>query len=149
MRSFPSQKSSINQMPWIRRAIECSELGKEAALMLIAQAITCIMHLKNHSGENFLTMLLSIGAGLHQSRRILANLSSYVAEVEHIASRVILGLQWRPKQWEVPVKENGEELARILLSNTKTQAFMTLMDPLMTLYFSVLMILAFTMIGGS
>ncbi len=36
----------------IKRAIDCSELGKTAALMLIKQAIICILHLENPVGEN-------------------------------------------------------------------------------------------------
>lgn len=119
----------------IKRAIERSAHGKDAALMLIKQAIICIMHLENRTGEKILTMLLSIGVELYLKRRVGANLNSYIAEIERIASRVILGTQWRPKQWKVPMKENGEELASISLSNTKTRSFMTEIQPLLDFIF--------------
>jgi hypothetical protein len=34
-------------------AVQQSEEGREAALMLIEQAIPCIMHLENRSGEKY------------------------------------------------------------------------------------------------
>jgi hypothetical protein len=42
--------------------------GKEAMLLLIMQAIPCIMHLKNRVGETIITVLLSLGAELFQRR---------------------------------------------------------------------------------
>jgi hypothetical protein len=103
----------------IKQAIDCSELGKAAALILIKQAIPCIMHLENQVEEKILTILLSIGANLYQRRRATSSIQNYIEEVERIASRVILGTEWRPNQWRVPLTEN-QELASISLSNTKT-----------------------------
>jgi hypothetical protein len=48
----------------IRNSIEWSQQRKEAALMLIKEAISCIIHLENCVGEKLLTMLLMIGANL-------------------------------------------------------------------------------------
>jgi hypothetical protein len=81
----------------IKPAIDQSELGKAAALMLIKQAIPCIMHLENRVGEKILTVLLSIGLDLYQRRRVASSIQNYIKEVERIASRVILGTEWRPK----------------------------------------------------
>jgi len=45
----------------IQDAILWTAEGKEAALMLIKQAIPCIMHMENHIGEKLITMLHAIG----------------------------------------------------------------------------------------
>jgi hypothetical protein len=46
----------------ISQAISRGEEGKEAALMLISQAIPCIMHLENRVVEKVITVLLAIAA---------------------------------------------------------------------------------------
>ncbi len=95
-----------------------SEIGKVAALLLIKQAIPCIMHLENRVGGKILTTLLSIGANLYQQRRAASNIDDFIAQVESIASTVILGMEWRPKQWRVPTKENSQEIASVSLTNS-------------------------------
>jgi len=119
----------------LKLAVERSEHGKAAALMLIEQAIPCIMHLENRVGEKILTMLLSTGAKLYQERRSAGNIAEYIAQVERIVSTRILGTQWRPKQWRVPIKENCQEIASVSLSNTKTRQLMTCLEPLIDYIF--------------
>jgi len=102
----------------IKQAIDRSEIGKAAALLLIKQAIPCIMHSENRVGEKILAMLLSIGANLYQQRRAASNINDFIAQVESIASTVILGTEWRPKQWRVPTKENSQEIASVSLTNS-------------------------------
>jgi hypothetical protein len=46
----------------ISQAISRGEEGKEAAMMLISQAIPCIMHLENRVGEKLVTVLLAMAA---------------------------------------------------------------------------------------
>ncbi len=46
----------------IAQAISRGEEGREASLMLIMQAIPCIMHLKNRVGGRLITVLLAMGA---------------------------------------------------------------------------------------
>jgi hypothetical protein len=53
----------------IKEAILRTREGKEVSLILIKQAIPCIMHLENCAGENFLTIVLSIGATRYQRER--------------------------------------------------------------------------------
>jgi hypothetical protein len=119
----------------IKQAIDRSEIGKAAALLLIKQAIPCIMHSENRVGEKILAMLLSIGANLYQQRRAASNINDFIAQVESIASTVILGTEWRPKQWRVPTKENSQEIASVSLSNSKTCTSMTLLEPLINYIF--------------
>jgi hypothetical protein len=120
----------------MQKAIERSEQGKEAALMLIHQAIPCIMHLENRSGEKILTMLLSVGADHYQRHRGGASLDGYVKEVQRIVQTIILGTEWRPKQWRVPMKEKGDEIGKVSLSNSTTRQFMSNCYPLIDYIFS-------------
>lgn len=103
--------------------------------MLIKQAIPCIMHLENCSGEKILTMLVVIGAERYQLRRLGAFLDDYVMHVELIVRTQILGMQWRPKQWRVPMKESGDEIGKISLSNSTTREFTTSVVPLVDFIF--------------
>jgi len=119
----------------MQKAIERSAQGREAALMLIHQAIPCIMHLENRSGEKILTMLLSIGADLYQRRRGGASLDGYVKEVQRIVQSVILGTEWRPKQWRVPMKEKGDKIGKVSLSNSTTREFISNCYPLIDYIF--------------
>jgi hypothetical protein len=105
-------------------------------MMLIHQAIPCIMHLENRSGEKILTMLLSIGAEIYQRRRAGASLDGYVQEVQRIVQTVILGTEWRPKQWRAPMKEKGNEIGKVSLSNSTTRDFMSGVLPLVNYIFS-------------
>ena len=50
------------QLDLLHRAIDRSAEGKEAALILIKQAVPCIFHLENRSGEKIIQMILSAGA---------------------------------------------------------------------------------------
>ncbi|MFN9983176.1 MAG: hypothetical protein ACK53Y_24830, partial [bacterium] len=68
----------------IREAILRTEEGKEAALMLIKQAIVCIMHLEDRVGEKLITILLSIGANKFQRENATESLARYVEEMENI-----------------------------------------------------------------
>jgi hypothetical protein len=53
----------------IIQAINRSGEGKEAALILIAQAIPCIMHLENPVGEKLITVLLAIAAEIYREKK--------------------------------------------------------------------------------
>ena len=53
----------------IAQAIARGQEGKEAALMLIIQAIPCIMHLENRIGKKLITVLLAIGAEISRTTR--------------------------------------------------------------------------------
>lgn len=116
-------------------AVERSIIGKDAALMLIKQAIPCIMHLENRTGEKIITMLLAIGAELFQKHRSGSSLRLYIERVESIVCKIILGTQWRPKQWRVPMKEGVEEIGKVSLSNSTTREFMTGLAPLIDFIF--------------
>jgi hypothetical protein len=48
------------KLQMIIQAISRGQEEKEGAMILIMQAIPCIMHLENHVGEKLITILLAI-----------------------------------------------------------------------------------------
>jgi phage tail tape-measure protein len=50
------------QLKLLSKAVARGVIGREAALMLIEQAIPCVMHLENRVGEKLITVLLAMGA---------------------------------------------------------------------------------------
>jgi hypothetical protein len=82
----------------ILESIDRSQEGKYAALILIKQAIICIMHLENRVGEKLITVLLSIGAAKHQRARSAASLEGYVDRIQRLVQSHILETRLRPKQ---------------------------------------------------
>jgi hypothetical protein len=60
-----------SQIQMVAQAISRGQEGKDAALMLIMQAIPCIMHLESRVGEKLITVLLAMGAErFHRERGI-------------------------------------------------------------------------------
>jgi len=104
------------------QAISRGKEGKEAALMLISQAIPCIMHLENRVGEKIITVLLARAAEKFQRGRTLG--ATFLQSIEDIVNTKILGTETRPKQWKVPLNEKGDSIAKVSLSNNKTRIFL-------------------------
>jgi hypothetical protein len=97
----------------IRDAIDRTQEGKDAALILIKQVVPCIMHTKNHVGEKIITVLMSIGAAAFQSERRSESLEQYAEQVQHIVQTTILGTLIRPKLWRFPLKDNKKEVCNL------------------------------------
>jgi hypothetical protein len=107
----------------IQDAILRTAEGKEAALMLIKQAIPCIMHMENRIGEKIITMLLAIGAKRFQRGSRSISLKNYIEHMERIVRTRILGTRLRPKQWKFPTSGDGKEVGQVKLSNKNTRKF--------------------------
>jgi hypothetical protein len=121
----------------IAQALRRGAEGKEAALMLIMQAIPCIMHLENRVGEKLITVLLAMGSEIFRRERGLKSLKRYCTAVEHIVNTKILGTLARPKQWKVPLNDKGDAINKVSLSNKKTRQFIDSMDELVNHIFSL------------
>ncbi len=66
-------------MTRIQDANLCTEEGREAALILIKQAIPCILNLENRGGEKIITVVIHIGASRYQrGQRRSSNLDRYI-----------------------------------------------------------------------
>jgi hypothetical protein len=73
-----SSSAMLARLKSISLTIQCSEMGKDAALMLMKQAIPCTPG--KVDGKNIPTMLLAIGAEVFQKHRSRSSLSqsSYI-----------------------------------------------------------------------
>jgi hypothetical protein len=72
------------QKELVTQAISRGEEGKDAALLLISQAVPCAMHLENRAGEKIITVLFSNCLSLSSSPSRL--LLSYPAIYCHIST---------------------------------------------------------------
>jgi hypothetical protein len=86
----------------IKEAIQCTQEGKEAALILIKQTVPCIMHTENRVGEKVITVVFVIGA---------------------------TKFHW-PKQWRFLLKENGKEVSISCFLNIFPKHVLTFFIPL-------------------
>ncbi len=111
------------QLRMISQVVSRGRLGREAALMLIEQAIPCIMHLENRVGEKLITVLLSLGAAKFQRQRNIKRLARFASNVQHIINTRVIGTVLRPKQWKVPVNQAGDAVTKVSFSNKKTRLF--------------------------
>jgi hypothetical protein len=94
----------------IQEAISRTAEGKDAALILIKQAVPCIMHLENRSREKIITVVIYIGAARYLFERNIASLAEYAERIQRIVQTHILGTRLRPKQWRFPLKDDGKEV---------------------------------------
>jgi len=125
------------QLDLIMQALARGVEGKDAALMLISQAIPCIMHLENRVGEKLITVLLAMAADRFQKRVKSRNLSTRFANnIQHIVNTRILGTVTRPKQWKLPLSLTNDGVGKVSLSNAKTRLFMDNISELVDYTFS-------------
>ena len=96
----------------LKEGISRTSEGKESALILIKQAIPCIMHLENRVGEKLITILLHLGATKFQNERHVVSLNDYMQRIQNIVQRQILGSFLRPKQWRFPTRNEGKEVRK-------------------------------------
>jgi hypothetical protein len=120
----------------IAAAISQSQEGKEAVMVLIIQAIPCIMHLENRVGEKLITVLLAMAAEQFHQERGVRSLNKFARYINHIVNTRILGTVVRPKQWKVPISDSGDSVVNVSLSNNKMRTFIDNLDYLVDHFFS-------------
>jgi hypothetical protein len=120
----------------ITQAIARGQEGKEAAFMLICQAIPCIMHLENRVSKKLITVLLARAAENFQKRSTAWSLATRFAQnVQHVVNTMIFGTA-TPKQWRVPLNLANDGIMKVSLSNAETRLFMDIITPLVDYTFS-------------
>ena len=107
------------QLKLLSKAVARGVIRKDAALMLIEQAIPCVMHLENRVGEKLITVLLAMAAEKFQRQRGVKNLGRFAVNIQHTVNTRILGTAARPKQWKVPLNEAGDAINKVSFSNKK------------------------------
>jgi hypothetical protein len=105
----------------ISQAVLRGDEGKEAAMLLISQAIPCILHLENRVGEKLVTVLLAMAANKYQQRSNCRTLTRFANIIQDIFNTRILGSFTRPSQWKLPLSAKGDSVAKVSLTNKKTR----------------------------
>ena len=123
------------QLKLLSKAVARGVIGREAALMLIEQAIPCVMHLENRVGEKLITVLLAMGAKRFQRQRRVKSLSRYAVNIQHTANTRILGSATCPKQWKCPLNDAGDSDNNVSFSNKKCAYLLIIYFALLTIFF--------------
>jgi hypothetical protein len=104
----------------------------ETACFLLMQTIPCILHMENRVGLKLLTMVVleglseaKAGTSMYaQERSEKKRLQMYIAEVERIINRTILGNEDCPGPFRLPYDEQEQKLSPISMENTKVRKVM-------------------------
>jgi hypothetical protein len=105
----------------IFQALLRGDEGKEAAMMLIAQAIPCILHLENRVGEKLVTILLAMAATKYQEKHNCRSLTRFANTIQNVFNTRILGSVTRQSQWKLPMSIKGDAVSKVSFSNKKTR----------------------------
>ncbi len=100
-------------------AISRSEEGKETVMILILQAIPCVMHLENNVGKKLIMVFLAMGAERFHQEKGVRSLKQFARNVNHIVNTRILGTVSHPKKWKVPINDSSDSVVKVSLSNKK------------------------------
>jgi hypothetical protein len=112
------------KLKMIIQAINRGGEGKEAALMLISQAIPCIMHLENWVGEKLITVLLAMPADVFRKKTNTTIINTIFAnDIQSVVNTRVLGSIHQPKHWKMPFNEKGDCVCKVSFSNSKTRLF--------------------------
>ncbi len=86
--------------------------------------------------EKLITVLLAIGASKYQEQQAVATLNAYASSIQDIVNTSMIGTVTRPKQWKVPLTDNGDAVVKVSFSNKKTRKFVDNLDNLIDFIFS-------------
>jgi hypothetical protein len=101
----------------ISQAISRGEEGKEAAMMLISQAIPCIMHLENRVGEKLVTVLLAMAANKYQQCTNTRSLTQFANTVQNVVNTKILCSLTRLLQRKLPMSVKSDQVSKVSFSS--------------------------------
>ena len=87
----------------------------EGSMILIEQAIPCILHMENRVGEKMLKLLLIDGANERDSDK--SALSEMIEQVNEVVNSQILGTQRRKSNWTVNLTKEGTVAEQPMTNN--------------------------------
>ncbi len=100
--------------------------GVGFALILVVQAVMCILHCENRVCLKIFMMLLIEVYSNAEAGLILNNISAtnkkvcceeYLKQIQDIINKKILGDEFDPLHWECPMNEQGDAFGIITLDN--------------------------------
>ena len=119
----------------LQQAISHSNKGKDSALVLLLNAVPCILHLENRVGLKIMTVLLQEGLGNAVAGNSFAidddggdvnsvtrRTTAFFHKIERICNTDIWGSADNPSHWECPRDDSKNEIGIICLDNNRTRA---------------------------
>jgi hypothetical protein len=111
---------------------------KDGAYFLLMHTLPCVLHMENRNGIKLLTMVLIEGLSNAKKKDALypnigaegRRVSQFVADVERIMNRSILGSDDDPCQWMCPFDMKKKEIGPITMDNVRTRRIVDSMDSL-------------------
>jgi hypothetical protein len=131
----PYKQGEANTIARLAKEIVHGEV-KEGAYFLLMHTLLCVLHMENRNGLKLLTMVLIEGLsnakkqdGMYlninaEGRRV----SQFVADIECIINRTILGSDDDPCQWMCPFDTKKKEIGPITMDNVRTRKIVDAMD---------------------
>ena len=90
-------------------------------LILVEQAILCVLHMENRCGEKMLKMLL-INAMESLETQPKQVITKFLEDIENKINTDILGSPYKPSQWRIPTDENKNcMVGSIAMDNRSTR----------------------------
>jgi hypothetical protein len=111
----------------ISQATSRGEEGKETAMILISQAIPCIMHFENRVGEKIVTVLLAMAANKYQERSNIRSLTQFATIAQNIFNTKILGRFDLFITLKLPMSVKGNQVSKVSFSNKKLVRRLTIL----------------------
>jgi hypothetical protein len=108
---------------------------KEGAYFLLMNTLPCVLHMENRNGIKLLTMILIEGLSNAKKKRLYMDISAegvrvsqFVADVESIVNKSILGSKDDPCQWICPFDTKKKEVCPITMDNVRTRRVVDSLD---------------------
>lgn len=124
-------ESTINRLS---KEISHGEV-REGAYFVLMQTLPCVLHMENRNGIKLLTMAFIEGLSNAKNGDIFNNVAAegtrvslYIAEVERLINRSILGTDDDPCQWMCPYNAQKKELGPITMDNVRTRRIVDALD---------------------
>jgi hypothetical protein len=124
-------ESTINRLS---KEISHGEV-REGACFVLMQTLPCVLHMENRNGIKLLTMVFIEGLSNTKKGDIFndvraegTRVSLYVAEVERLINRSILGTDDDPCQWTFPYNAQKKEVGPITMDNVRTRRIVDALD---------------------
>jgi hypothetical protein len=95
------------------------------AMVLVDQAIPCILHMENRCGEKFIRMVAL--EGLDAGNKSLKEENEFLVQFQELVNSQILGDAFKKTTWKVPVQKNASNqqiIAEMSMPNPHVRKFL-------------------------
>jgi hypothetical protein len=102
-------------------------------MILLEQAIPCVLHLENRVGEKIVTMLLRDLVACHSSTSTAA-VATLVKAIEKSINTTVLGTPEQPSQWRIDFDEKTKTIGDVSLTNSRARKLVAGLSPIVDQY---------------